>query len=198
MEYHLIGNGKSAGLYDFDSKGIKYTCNLPPFAVPDAKATFIVDFKMCQAIHEGSVTVPGMWICGARPKKYSEMMPNWYMKHAHQIKEFYLELPPYVANYTDFNCGHMAAHYLCNKVGVKNLNMCGFDSIFEFDLFSTTDLFLNSDRSQANGVRLTGNWRPIWAKMFEEFSDVKFKLHYMKNTPKIKLPDNVEIITPKK
>ena len=65
---HVIGNGDNARLYlDEPTKGIKVTCNLPPFEVPDAYATFIVDFKMCKAIDEGSVQPPGEWIMGMRP-----------------------------------------------------------------------------------------------------------------------------------
>lgn len=196
---HLIGNGKSAAMYkDEPRTGTVYTCNLPPFAVPEAKATFMVDFKMMKAITEGSVQVPGTWILGYRPKKWTEMNPGFYIRHAAQIKEFYLELPKYVKNYTDFNCGHFGAHYIANKLKADEIHMYGFNSIFEVDLTSCTDLFLSSDRSVANNVRLINNWRPVWGNMFKEFPNTKFKLYHNHSKIKVKMPDNVEVITPKK
>ena len=108
---HLIGNGDNATMYKQGSKGVKITCNLPPFPVEGAYTTCLVDFKMMAAIHEGSVDVPGPWVLGYRPKKWMEMKPQFYMKHAQKVRQFYLTLPKYVNNYTDFNCGHFAAHY---------------------------------------------------------------------------------------
>ena len=51
--------------------------------------------------------------------------PNFYMKVAQQIKGFYLTLPSYVTNYTDFNCGHMAAHYTANELQADEIHMYG-------------------------------------------------------------------------
>ena len=47
---HVIGNGDSADLYNKEErKGLKLTCNLPPFPVPNVYASCIVDFKMMKA-----------------------------------------------------------------------------------------------------------------------------------------------------
>lgn len=191
---HLIGNGDNAVWYKQGSPGIKFVCNIPPFDVPDSYATFVVDFKMCNAISEGSVIPPGEWIMGMRPKKYSEMHPNWYMKFAPRIKQFYTHLPKYVANYTDFSCGHMGAHYIASQIKPDELHMYGFDSIFDFNLRSTADTVLNSDRGNLNNTRLTNNWRNIWPHMFNEFPNIKWKLHHKHNAIKFPIPDNVEII----
>lgn len=196
-EYHLIGNGRSASLFDQNVlKGV-YTCNLPPFAVPQARATFMVDFKMMRAIHEGSVTVPGDWIIGARPKKYTEMFPLFYLKYAPQISEIYTGIPNYAGNYTNFNCGHMGAYYLIERKHAKIIHMYGFDSLFNADLTSCTDFYLGSDRSHENNIRLSNNWRPVWSGIFQEFPDVKFKVYYFKDVPKITFPENVELIVKK-
>jgi hypothetical protein len=49
---HVIGNGDSASFYK-PTKGIKVTCNLPPFSVEGVYTTCMVDFKMMAAINEG-------------------------------------------------------------------------------------------------------------------------------------------------
>lgn len=191
---HIIGNGDHASMYK-PSKGLKICCNLPPFPVDNVYTTCMVDFKMMVHIRKGEVTVPGDWTLGARPKKWTEMHSDFYMKHMHQIKGFYLILPKYVKNYTDFNCGHMAAHYTANQLKCKEIHMYGFDSLFDPNLRSFTDVYLNSDRSLNNNIRLNDNWRPIWAHMFKEFPDVKWKLYHSHSAIKIPIPDNVEIIT---
>ena len=194
-EYILLGNGASAGLYhEVETNGKIYTCNLPPFAVPEAVATFMVDFKMMRAIASGSVVVPGDWIIGARPKYWMNKNPTFYMKYSGQIKEMFIEKPDYAPDYTAFNCGHMGAYYLLKRKQAKVIHLFGFDSIFSFDLHSVTDFYLNSDRSTTNSRRLADNWRPIWQKIFEEFSDVQFKVYYYKEVPKISLPSNVKVI----
>jgi len=191
---HIIGNGPTSAMtYDPNVPGDKYTCNLPPFPVPGAKATFMVDFKMMNAITLGELQVPGEWIVGMRPKKWCESRPNFYLKFARQIKEFFLEKPPYVANYTDFNCGHMGVYYIAKKLKADEIHMYGFDSIFDFDLRSCTDFYLGSDRSTGNNARLTGNWRPVWNEMFKEFKNTKFILYHKHNNIKLNIPDNVEI-----
>ena len=130
---HIIGNGDHSTIYLAKPRyGMKLTCNLPPYNVEGRYATMIVDFKMMKAIHEGSVTVGGEWIIGMRPKIYMGNNPSFHLKYSHHIKEFYTELPKYVANYTDFNCGHMAVHYAANKVKAEEIHMYGFDSIFDF------------------------------------------------------------------
>ena len=44
-----------------------------------------------------------------------------------------------------------------------------------------TDFYLESDRGAHNNTRLTNNWRNIWVKMFEEFSDIQIVLHMDKH-----------------
>lgn len=190
---HVIGNGDKASLYK-PAPGIKITCNLPPFAVEGVYATCIVDFKMMRAIHEGSVVVPGNWILGFRPKKYLEKFPTLRLKYSGQIREIYTELPEYVKGYTDFNCGHMAVHYSAFKLKADEVHLYGFDSMFSSNLRSCTDFYLSADRSEGNNYRLLNNWRPIWSKMFEEFSHVNFKIHHVNDNIKFDIPKNVEII----
>ena len=151
---HVVGNGDQASLFHKKQRnGMKLTCNIPPWPVTGVYGTIMVDFKMMKAINEGSVTVGGEWIIGMRPKIYMGNNPSFHLKYSHHIKEFYTELPKYVANYTDFNCGHMAVHYAANKVKAEEIHMYGFDSIFDFNLRSTSDLFLNSDRGNNNNNR---------------------------------------------
>lgn len=195
---HVIGNGKSATLFERrpDKSGLKYTCNLPPFEIQGVKATFMVDFKMMKAIHSGGVVVPGNWILGMRPRRWCEMHPSFYMKYAKQIQEFFLELPPYCNNYTDFNCGHLAVYYCAKKHNPETIHMYGFDSMFGPELFSSTDLYLWSDRTEQNSYRLKNNWRPIWSEMFKQFPDTKFILHHFHDKLQIPIvPPNVEVKT---
>lgn len=191
---HVIGNGDNAQLFDPRAKGARITCNLPPFPVHNVFATCIVDFKMMRAMSEGSVQVPGDWVLGMRPKHWLEVNPSWRLRWHKQIKEFYTVLPEYTPNYTDFNCGHMAAHYACNRLKADTVHMYGFDSIFDQNLRSCTDFYLNSDRSNTNNYRLAENWRPVWANLFNEFPDTQFVLYHKHNNIKLPLlPANVAI-----
>ena len=192
---HVIGNGKSASFFDHNSKGLRITCNLPPMAVENVYATILVDFKMMRAIAEGSVTVPGMWVCGYRPKVYVDDNPSFKMKYARQIREYYLALPKYVNGYTEFNCGHVATHYTASKFKPKEIHMYGFNSMFDADVSSCTDFYLESDRREFNNYRLTNNWRRIWPQIFAEFPDTNFILHNKHNNIKFSIPKNVSIIT---
>ena len=100
---HVIGNGDMSSLYHLEKRhGMKLTCNIPPFAVPDAYCTFMVDFKIMNAITQGEVEVPGEWIVGMRPKIWMDKNPTFYIKRAHQIKEFYTHLPKYAKNWKFF------------------------------------------------------------------------------------------------
>ena len=194
---HIIGNGDAWRFYK-PSPGIKMTCNLPPTDIKDVYATAIVDFKMVKAIHEGSVNLNAYdWVLGARPKKYTEMQPAFYMKYAPRIKEFYTVLPPYVRNYTDFNCGHMCTHYVANKLRCDEIHMYGFDSIFDFNLVSTTDFVLDAVRDAMNTHRLANNWRPIWEGLFREFPNTQFVVYHKHGQAKVSLPENVEVRTGK-
>ena len=191
---HVIGNGDSSLLYEAEPrKGLKLGCNRIGFPVPDKFASCIVDYKFMQAMTKKEIDLPGQWILGFRPKHWMEMHPEYYIKVSHQVKEFYTELPKYAANYTDFNCGHMATHYAANKLKADVIHMYGFDSIFDFNLKSGSDFSLNSDRGGANNLRLADNWRPIWQSMFREFSDTKFVLHYLHDKLKINIDNNVEV-----
>jgi|TARA_B110000444_G_C18806972_1_gene580523 hypothetical protein len=193
---HIIGNGDQSSLYQKEQRvGMKLTCNIPPWPVPGAYGTIMVDFKMMRALNEGSLTIPGDWILGMRPKIWMDQQPTFYVKHSHQVKEFYTTLPKYVANYTDFNCGHMAVHYAANKVKADEIHLYGFDSLFDFNLRSCSDFYLNSDRGNMNSHRLANNWRPVWENMFKEFPNTKFVLHHVHNAIKVNITNNVNIVT---
>lgn len=196
---HIIGNGDNAAWYQQDPrKGLKITCNVPPFEIYDMYATAIVDFKMFATIHKGEINPPGEWICGIRPKMYCEKNPNFHMKIAPRIKEFFTEKPKYAANYTDFNCGHMASYYAARRLKPDRIHLWGFDSIFDFNLRSYTDLVLKSDRGNMNNNRLSNNWRPIWTHMFKEFKDIEWVLHHKHDAIKIDISENVRIEVHKK
>ena len=193
---HIIGNGDQASLFHKEKRvGMKLTCNIPPWPVNGVYGTVMVDFKMMRALHEGSLTIPGDWILGMRPKIWMDQQPTFYVKYSSQVKEFYTVLPKYVANYTDFNCGHMAVHYAANKVKADEIHMYGFDSIFDFNLRSCSDFYLNSDRGNSNTIRLANNWRPVWSNMFKEFPKTKFIMHHIHDAVKFPVPDNVSVKT---
>lgn len=194
---HVIGNGDSAGLYlkMNNPDGLKLVCNMPPFEIRDVYATCMVDFKMMAALTEGSVNL-GMyrWVLGNRPKIWMENKHAFYLKYAQNIREFYLHVPEYAGNATNFNCGHMAVHYAAGRLKGTEIHMYGFDTIFDFNMRSVTDLFLSSDRSDNNNYRLLNNWRPIWYHIFNEFKDTTFVLHHWHDESKIPLPDNVQVV----
>ena len=191
---HIIGNGDAAHFYNDEPRnGLKLTCNIPPFPVQGAYGTVMVDFKMMNALTRGELTLPGDWILGMRPKIWMEKHPQFHMMMATQIKEFYLHLPKYVANYTDLNCGHMATHYACSKFKPDIVHMWGFDSIFDMNLRSCTDFYLNSPRDDGTNVRLNDNWRPVWSNMFNEFSNINFILHHFHDKIKFPVGENVKV-----
>ena len=193
---HVIGNGDHSQLYKLrPRKGLKLTCNLPPFEVPDYFATTIVDFKMMRAIQSGQLQVPFPWIIGYRPKMWMDKNPGFYMKVANGVKTIYTELPDYCPNYTDFSCGHFAAHYAANKLKADMIHLYGFDSIFDFNLRSCSDFYMWSDRENMNNNRLIENWRPVWPGMFKEFPNCKFVFHHIHDNIKIPISDNVTIET---
>lgn len=191
---HIIGNGDHHTLYK-PAKGIKITCNQPPMDIANVYATCIVDFKMCAALTEGSVVIPGNWVMGYRPKLwYNKNQGNFKMRFGQQIREFYTVLPEYAENYTNLNCGHFAAHYSANRMRGEEIHMYGFDSIFDMNLRSTTDFVINSDREPTNNVRLNDRWRPIWQKMFAEFPQTKWVLHHKHDRLKFNPGKNVDIV----
>ena len=208
---HVIGNGDSSSLYTRETrKGLKLCCNQVPFEVPDKWATVMVDFKMMDALTRGfkgdtgGLTIPGNWVLGFRPKKWMEARPNFHIAKAPQIREFYIDLPGYTwdrkkgedmgKGYTNWNCGHMATHYACNRLKADEVHLYGFDSCFDFNMNSFTDLVLTSDRGLMNNQRLSSNWRPIWEHMFKEWPNTKFVFHYFHNAFKMKTQPNVEAI----
>lgn len=202
---HVIGNGDCASFYNNETrKGLKLCCNVPPFEIYDMYATCIVDFKMMATIKANQANPPGEWICGIRPKLFCEKNPEFHMRIANRIKEFYIEKPKYAKNYTDFNCGHMATYYAAQKLKAERIHLWGFDSIFDFNLRSYTDLVINSDRGNMNNHRLSENWRPLWKNMFKDFDGtgkhhrVEFILHHKHDQLKFDVGDNVSTIIEKK
>ena len=193
---HIIGNGDSCMWYK-PQKGVKVICNLPPFAIENVYVSCMVDFKMMNALTKEELVNPYTWVLGVRPKKWMEMKPQFYMKHAPQIKEFYTVLPKYAKNYTDFNCGHFATHYTANKMKPDQIHLYGFDSIMDFDIRSKTDFLLPSARDNRNTQRLSSTWRNLFAGIFDEFKDIQFVIHHKHNNIKIPKPDNVDIMVHK-
>jgi hypothetical protein len=211
MRVNVLGNGPSAGMFQRGAKGKLLICNMPPFAIPrkEVWATCMVDFKMMMALQEGHIKLDMYdWVLGNRPKIWMEQSGTFYMKYSHLIKGFHLEVPEYAAREgqnmgqaaTNFNCGHFAVHYACKKMRATEVHIYGFDSIFDMNLESFTDLLLESDRSIQNTVRLNDNWRHVWVGMFNEFKKVQFHLYHNHSDIKFPVPDNVKInvVTKKK
>jgi len=198
-QIHVIGNGDKAVYYKKQKRnGLKVICNMPPFAMEPSEvyATCMVDFKMMMALTEGSLNLDMyQWVLGSRPRMWMDdpARSTFYLKYAHNIKEFYTKVPDYAGNATNFNCGHMAVHYAASKKP-EEIHMYGFDTLFDFNMNSVTDLYLNSDRGQTNNYRLINNWRPVWMGLFAEFPNIKFVLHHDHADIKIPKPDNVEIV----
>ena len=196
--FHVIGNGDKAHLYNKETRvGTKLLCNMPPFEINrnEVYATCMVDFKMMAALTEGSIKLDQyMWVLGTRPKIWMEQKHAFYMKYAPNIREFYTTVPKYAGNATNFNCGHMAVHYAANRQKADEIHMYGFDTLFDFNMRSVTDVVLSSDRSQNNNYRLLNNWRPIWRDIFRQFPNTKFVLHHNHDNLKIPKLENVDIV----
>lgn len=198
-KFDLLGNGDGASLFIDLAKRSRerklYICNLPPFAVNDVEATFMVDFKMMAALTEGSLQLSAYnWVLGNRPRIWMQRTPSFNLRFSQNIKAYYLHVPKYAINATNFNCGHMGAHYLANIKKAKEIHMWGFDSIFDHNMRSATDLVLGSDRSENNNYRLLNNWRPVWAGIFDEFPNTKFVFNHFHDKHKIPFPKNVEVV----
>lgn len=209
MRVNVLGNGPSAGMFQRGTKGKLLVCNMPPFEITrnEVHATCMVDFKMMKALQEGHIRLDMYdWVLGNRPKIWMEAQGSFYMRYSHLIKGFHLDVPGYAARpgqgagqaATNFSCGHMAVHYACKKMKAEEVHIYGFDSIFDMDLTSFTDLLLESDRSTINTVRLNDNWRHVWVGLFNEFKKVQFHLYHGHDDVKIPLPDNVKINVVKK
>ena len=134
-----------------------------------------------------------MWILGQRPRALMYERHAFYLKYAPNIKEFYTHVPEYAGNATNFNCGHMAVHYAAARHKADEIHMYGFDTLFDFNMRSVTDLVLSSDRTQVNNYRLLNNWRPVWRDIMREFPDTKFVLHHNHDQLKIPKLPNVEV-----
>lgn len=197
MRVNVLGNGDSAFLFKRGTPGKLLTCNMPPFELTNKEvyATCMVDFKMMIALTKGEINL-GMydWILGTRPRKWMEMRPDFYLKYAQNIKCFHQHVPHYAGNATNFNCGHMAVDYACRKLKADEVHVYGFDSIFDTNLRSYTDLLLSSDRELNNTHRLANNWRPIWTCLFNEFKGIKFYLYHTHNKIKIRHGQNVSVV----
>jgi len=202
--WHIIGNGDLAAVYKFRERaGKKIICNMPPFDMPanEVYATAMVDFKMMMALTEGSLNLDMYpWILGTRPKIWMSdpKQSNFYLKYAANVREFYTDVPKYAKNATNFNCGMMAVHYAVHKKKADVVHMYGFDTLFDFNMRSVTDLYLNSDRGNINNFRLIENWRPVWNGIFKEAEQktgTKFILHHNHNNLKITNRDNISVET---
>lgn len=205
MRVNVLGNGDSAGLFKRGTPGKLLVCNMPPFEIPrkEVHATCMVDYKMMMALAQGKVKLDMYdWVLGNRPRHWMEMNPAFYLKYSPCIKGFHLHVPPYAKlpgqseaqAATNYSCGHMAMDYAARKMGATEIHIYGFDSMFETNLNSFTDLILESDRSSQNTHRLAGNWRPVFKGFFQEFNNVKFYLHHTHDRVKFPIPNNVEIV----
>jgi len=196
--WHVLGNGDKANLFnDQPRPGRLLLCNMPPFEVDPKKVygTAMVDFKMMMALTEGSIALDQYdWILGTRPRIWMYEQTGFYLKYAKNVKGFYTHVPEYAGNPTNFNCGHMAVHYAASHHKATEIHMYGFDTIFDFNMRSVTDLILSSDRTVTNNYRLLNNWRPVWRDIFREFPNTKFVLHHNHDNLKIPVLDNMEII----
>lgn len=198
MRVNVLGNGDNNGLFERGQPGKLLICNMPPFEIPrnEVYASCMVDFKMMHALTEGRINLDMYdWVLGTRPRKWMEMQPNFYLKYSQNIRGFWPRVPAYAGNATNFSCGHMAVDYACGKMGATEVHIYGFDSMFDLNLLSTTDLILESDRTVNNNHRIANNWRPIWPAMFNEYSNVKFYLYHSHDNIKFDIPNNVTIIT---
>lgn len=201
FEAHLLGNGPSSQMFDHrtltDSDKV-IVCNKPTVEPSyPVHACVMVDYKMMKALRDDHADLGQYeWVLGNRPKKFMETSANhsFYLKHASHIKQFYTHIPKYAENATALNCGMLAAHYICSKLRPKQLHMYGFDSLFDHNLVSSTDCWLESNRSDINNLRLLDSWRPVWEGIFNEFSDIQFTLHHIHSNAKVHFPSNVDVV----
>jgi hypothetical protein len=205
MRWNVLGNGDHAGMFKRGTEGNLLICNMPPFVIPrnEVHATCMVDFKMMMALSRGEIKLDMYdWILGTRPRVWMEMNPSFYLKYSPNIKSFHQHVPDYAQlpgqdeaqAATNYSCGHMAVDYACRIKKATEVHLYGFDSMFDTNLRSFTDLLLESDRSPQNTHRIANNWRPVWTNLFKEFANTKFFLYH--NHDKIQFPigDNVEIV----
>lgn len=201
---NVLGNGDHASLYKKGTEGELVVCNMPPIELSkeDVYASCMVDFKMMSALEEGQVNLGDYdWVLGARPRRWMELKPSFYLKYSQNIKGFHTYVPPYAQlpgnklsdAATNYSCGHMAVDYACRIMKATEVHLYGFDAMFDMNLNSHTDNFLKSDRSALNVHRMASNWRPIWHGFFKEFCNVKFVIHHNHSDIKLILPDNATV-----
>lgn len=205
MRVNVLGNGDHWKLFKRGTEGKLLVCNMPPidFDPEEVYATCMVDFKMMKALHDGISDLGKYdWILGTRPRKWMEMQPSFYLKYSQNIKGFHKHVPTYAQlpghslaqAATNYSCGHMAVDYACRSMKATEVHIYGFDSMFDMNLKSHTDKFLESDRSPLNTHRMASNWRPIWHKFFLEFDKVKFFIYHSHDGIKFKPPQNVTVV----
>ena len=201
---NVMGNGDGACLFENGTDGELLVCNMPPVELSKSEvyASFMVDYKMMVALDEGKVELGQYdWVLGTRPRKWMEKNPTFYLKYSQNIRGFHTYVPPYAQlpghklsdAATNYSCGHMAVDYACRIMKAKEVHMYGFDAMFDMNLDSHTDTFLDSNRSALNIHRMASNWRPIWSHFFREFSTVKFVIHHAHSDIKLIVPENVSI-----
>ena len=193
--FHIVGNGDNAILFKrAPREGKVLICNMPPFEIENVFASCMVDFKMMHALTEGSLRLDQYdWILGTRPQIWMQEQPGFYLKYAKNVREMYPHVPEYAGGATNFNCGMMAVHYAAARQGATEIHLYGFDSLFDFNMRSVTDLYLMADRDNNNNYRLIENWRPVWKNLFEEFPNTEFHLHHTHDGFKIPTSGNVTI-----
>ena len=205
MRVNVLGNGDHWPLFERGAPGKLLVCNMPPIDLESSEvhATCMVDFKMMKALHDGKSDLGKYdWVLGTRPRKWMEMQPTFYLKYSQNIKGFHKHVPTYAQlpghslaqAATNYSCGHMAVDYACRVMKAKEVHLYGFDSMFDMNLKSHTDNFLESDRSALNTHRMASNWRPIWSKFFAEFDQTQFFIYHSHDGIKFKLPPNVQIV----
>ena len=201
---NILGNGNSASLFQRGTKGELLVCNMTPISLTkqEVYASCMVDFKMMEALDKGEVKLNEYdWILGTRPRRWMEVNPTFYLKYSPNIRGFHTHIPPYAQlpghklseAATNYSCGHMAVDYACRVMRAKEVHLYGFDAMFDMNLDSFTDSFLNANRSALNIHRMASNWRPIWSGFFREFSDVQFVIHHVHADIKLSLPANAKV-----
>lgn len=209
MKVNVIGNGDSANLFKRCEDGTFPTgqnivCNMPPMMMlpMEVYASCIVDFKMMVALEKGEVNLDQYdWILGTRPRRWMEMSPTFYLKYSQNIKGFHTHVPPYAQRpgqkldeaASNYSCGHMAVDYACRIMKATEVHMYGFDAMFDMNLASYTDNFLEANRSALNVHRMASNWRPIWSHFFKEFPNTQFVIHHVHSDIKLILADNARV-----
>ena len=205
MRWNVLGNGDHAFQFERGTPGKLLICNMPPFEIPtnEVHATCMVDYKMMLALAEGHIKLDMYdWVLGMRPRHWMEMNAGFYLRYAQKIKAMHPHIPPYAMlegqnegqAATNYSCGHMAVDYACRAKAATEVHIYGFDSMFDTNLRSFTDLLLESDRSSENTFRIAGNWRPVWTNLFKEFANVQFFLYHSHSRLKFPVGDNVTII----